>query len=96
MSDIMIICEKYRNAAAALRRSANDLGGARAGLSAAMGFAGDSWQGEASDAFLDANEWTAKGMERLRISLEDLAAEIDKAAAALEEAELKLRGTIGV
>jgi WXG100 family type VII secretion target len=92
MSEIYIDCEKHRQASQALKRLANDLGDSRASLSSAAGFVGDAWQGAAADAFLENNEWAAKDMGRLRLDLEELAADIDAAVTVFEEAERKLKG----
>ena len=92
MGEIYIDCEKYRQASRTLRRLADDLGNSRASLSAIVGFVGDVWQGAAADAFLEANEWTAKDIERLRLDLEELAADINTAVTAFEEAERRSKG----
>jgi len=84
MSDIYIDREKYRSAAAALRQMAADLDDSRRSMAANMGFVGDAWQGAASDAFLESNEWTLKDIERLRFDMENFASDLDAAAAAFE------------
>jgi WXG100 family type VII secretion target len=94
MSEIYIDCEKHKRVSSTLRRLADDLGSSRTNLSAAAGFVGDAWQGAASDAFLEANEWTAKDIDRLRLEMEDLADDIDAAVAAFEETERRLKGMI--
>ncbi len=94
MAEIYIDCEKHKQASYALRRLASDLCATRDGLASVLGFVGDAWQGGASDAFLDANEWTTKEMERLRLELEDLANDIDARVAAFEEAERRAKGML--
>ena len=92
MSEIYIDCEKHRQASQTLKRLAKDLGGSRAGITAAAGFVGDVWQGAAAGAFIETNEWVAKDIERLRLDLEELAADIDKAVITFEEAGRRVRG----
>ena len=87
MSEIYFDCEKHRQASQTLKRLANDFGASRSSLSSAVGFVGDAWQGAAADAFIEANEWTAKDIERLRLDLEELAKDIDEAVNTFEEAE---------
>ncbi|MDR1299496.1 MAG: WXG100 family type VII secretion target [Oscillospiraceae bacterium] len=76
--------EAYGQLALKLRGLSEDLGAARSAAASAAGFVGDTWQGDASDAFLESNAWTAKGIDRLRTEMEDLAADIAAAAVAYE------------
>lgn len=92
MNDIYLKIEKYRYAAAELRRMADDLGDSRLSMTGLMGFIGDAWQGTAADVFLESSEWTVKDIERLRFDLEDLAANIDTEITVLEEASLNAKG----
>jgi len=94
MSDIYMDIEKYRSTVAALRRISANLGDNRANMTYLMGFVGDVWQGAASDAFLEANEWTVKDIERLRFDIEDLATNIETTIAILEEALLSMKGML--
>jgi len=84
MRDIFVDIENYRHAAAVLRRMSANLDDNRSNMAAIMGFVGDVWQGTASDAFIESNEWIVKDIDRLRLDIEDLAANLESAAAALE------------
>lgn len=94
MDEIYIDCEKHKQVSRTLRRLANDLSSSRTNLLSIAGFVGDAWQGAASDAFLEADEWAAKDMERLRLEIEELADDIDRTVAAYEEAERRLKGVM--
>ncbi|MDR2355900.1 MAG: WXG100 family type VII secretion target [Clostridiales Family XIII bacterium] len=94
MAEIYIDCERYRNAARLLRELSGETEAARTRLISAAGFVGDAWQGASAGAFLETNEWTAKDLERLRVETEDLASDIDAAAAAFEETEHRLKGAL--
>ena len=84
MGKKFIDIEKYRMTATKLHNLATELGGLRADIDSALGFVGDAWQGEASDAFMEAKGWTVKDIERLRFDMEDLAADIEAKVAAFE------------
>ena len=92
MSEIYIDKEKHKKASLTLKRLSSDLSNAHANLINVVGMVGDAWQGEASDTFLETSEWPAKDMERLRLDLEELAADIDATVAAFEEAERRIIG----
>jgi len=77
--------EKIFHAIAMLRKLSGDIRSARSSLSAILGQVGDAWQGAASDAFLETNEWTVKDMECLRFEMEDLAGQIEAALTMFEE-----------
>ena len=79
MGEIYMDIEKFRNAAEKLRKISIDLGNVEKSMAAIMGSIGDFWQGFASDAFLEVNNWTIKEMESLRFDMEDLVSDIEKA-----------------
>jgi WXG100 family type VII secretion target len=89
--NIYMDTEMYRRAADTLRKLAQDMGDTRVRMTNLMGFVGETWQGPASDAFLEVNEWTLKDMERMRIRLEDTALEILNAASVFETAERDIK-----
>jgi uncharacterized protein YukE len=55
---------------------------------------GGAWQGRASDSFLERNGRVAKEADRLGSDAEDLAGDIETAAAAYEETERRLKGEL--
>ena len=90
MSEIFIDSEKHRQASHKLKRLANDLSNTRTSLSSVASFVGDAWQGDASDTFHESSEWPAKDIDRLRLDIEELAADIDATITAFEEAERRI------
>lgn len=69
-----------RIAADKLKRLSMETDDVRAAAASVMGYVGASWQGPASDAFLETGAWIIKDIERLQRELEELAVDVENAA----------------